>query len=353
MADELAPFRGPDGIALAHGAVDLLRAHGIPTTPANYEIWMSHKLGVNPDLSRAIQARLTADASFTDEVNDELFQRFFASTRLSAQVIEASEVITRELSEAVTTLRNAGEESGALSTTLQTAAMDIEGEPDPKRLRSLVATLAVATREMAERNLHLSEQMEVSARKVESLQASLESVKVEALTDALTGLANRRYLDETLRRRVTEAEASREPLCLVLCDIDHFKRFNDTWGHAVGDQVIRFIAGALRLHAGGDYLAARYGGEEFALIMPRTSLNDAQRTCAELQESIRSKRLSRRSSGETLGSVTISIGIARRRDNENPSDLVKRADACLYASKRGGRDRITTDEATSSQSSAA
>jgi len=121
------------------------------------------------------------------------------------------------------------------------------------------------------------------------------------------------------------------------------KRFNDTWGHLVGDQVIRFIAAVLRQHANGDLLAARYGGEEFAVILPRTQLGRARLLGTAIHQDVKSKRLSRRSTGESLGALTISIGIAEYRNGESMSSLISRADSCLYASKRGGRDRITTD----------
>jgi diguanylate cyclase len=128
-----------------------------------------------------------------------------------------------------------------------------------------------------------------------------------------------------------------------MLDIDHFKRVNDTWGHPIGDQVIRYIAGVLRLHCRNDIVAARYGGEEFAMVAPRTSLEDAQELAASISQTIKSKRLTRKSTGDLIGSITISIGIARQRALESASDLISRADACLYAAKRAGRDRIMTD----------
>jgi diguanylate cyclase len=185
--------------------------------------------------------------------------------------------------------------------------------------------------------------MKASSRQVETLQATLQSVKVQALTDGLTGLANRKYFDETLRRRIQDSTAGDGNICLLMCDIDHFKRFNDTWGHLVGDQVIKFIANTLNAHATGDFLAARYGGEEFAIIMPRTGLHAAQTIAAAIHKAVRSKHLTRRSTGESLGAVTLSIGLAQRREFESVNDLIARADACLYASKRAGRDRITCD----------
>jgi diguanylate cyclase len=343
MSGALASYRGSAGQALAIETLELMGTHDIPTTAANYEVWLSYKTGAHPDLSREIDLRIGRGERFSDDVNDELFERFFANTRLSIQMVETSESIARELADVVTTLRGAGAQAGSYATTLQAAATSIEGDFDPTNFRAVVAHLAASTREMANNNRELSEQMELSSRQVETLQTTLQSVKVEALTDGLTGLANRRLFDETLRARLAEAEAGRTGLCLLMCDIDHFKRFNDTWGHLVGDQVIRFIAAVLRQHAKGDLLAARYGGEEFAVILPRTELSRARLLGAAIHQDVKSKRLSRRSTGESLGALTISIGIAEYRNGESISSIISRADSCLYASKRGGRDRITTD----------
>ena len=343
MNEVLAKFQGSEGAALAHDTIDVLSGHEIPTSPANYEIWTVHRLGANPALSAEIETRLAKAEPFTSEVNEDLFERYFSNTRLSVQVMEASDGIARELTEAVATLREAGEQSGSYAKTLQTAAATFDGGLDPSGFRALVAELTAAARDMADQNLQMSEQMKASSRQVETLQAALQSVKVQALTDGLTGLANRKYFDETLRRRIQETTAGDGNLCLLMCDIDHFKRVNDSWGHLVGDQVIKFIAHTLRTHAAGDFLAARYGGEEFAIIMPRTELGQAQSIAAAIHGAVRSKRLTRRSTGESLGAITLSIGLAQRREFESVNDLIARADACLYASKRGGRDRITCD----------
>jgi diguanylate cyclase len=149
--------------------------------------------------------------------------------------------------------------------------------------------------------------------------------------------------DETLRMRIDEARAQNTELCLVLCDIDHFKRFNDTWGHHTGDQILRFLASAMQAHARPDLLVARYGGEEFAIVMPRVSLRAAQQTSEALRAAIQAKRLRRRSTNEDLGQVTVSMGIARLQPGDTPQGLIERSDACLYSSKRNGRNQVTTD----------
>jgi diguanylate cyclase len=327
---------------LSRRVVDLLNQHDVPTSPPNYEVWINHAAGIHPDLSRAIEAHLASGTQFTDAVNDALFDRFFSNTRLTVEMVETSDSVARELSGVVSTLREAGAQTGAYADTLEQAVTTIEGAAAID-VRAMMASLAAVTREMVTNNRQLVAQMESSSRQVEALQTALQNVKVEALTDSLTGLANRRLLDDTLRRRVDEPDASDVGLCLLMCDIDHFKRFNDTWGHPVGDQVLRFIAAVLRQHAHGDILAARYGGEEFAVVFPRTRLAKALAVGEAIRQEIGSRRLTRRSTGQVIGAVTISIGIAHHRRHESVADLIARADACLYASKRAGRDRITTD----------
>lgn len=352
MTEDLSRFHNADGLVLARETIDELGVQRIPTSPANYEIWIAHKTGASPELSRDIEARLLRGEAFTDEVNEELFDRYFAKTRLSAQMVEASAGIARELADVVSSLRGAGAQAGSYAGELQSASQRMDVGVAPSDFRTIVARLAATTREMADHNRHLEHKMEVYSRQVETLQSTLQNVRVEALTDGLTGLANRKHFDEILRSRLADEETNGAGLCLLLCDIDHFKRVNDTWGHQVGDQVIRYVAGVLRHNAGSDSLAARYGGEEFAVLMPRTMLTTAEAVAKNICRDVRAKKLSRKSTGEVLGSVTISIGISNYRNAEGIESFVGRADACLYHSKRSGRDRVTADAERESASAA-
>jgi diguanylate cyclase len=343
MTSYLSLFRGAPGVERAREIIERMGQQQVPTSPANYEIWTTHIAGVKPDLSREIEARLQRGEAFTDETNEELFERFFANTRLSIQMLETSETIARELDDTVSSLRGAGTQAGSYAGILQEAANRFEGGVDSDEFRAIVQHLAVSTHGMVESNLKLAEQIEAQSRQVEELQTALQSVKVEALTDGLTGLANRRMFDETLHRRLQDAAAATSELCLLLIDIDHFRRINENWGHPLGDQVLRYIASVLRAHAQGDVLAARFGGEEFAVIMPRSNVNLAEALAARVSRAVKSKRLSLKSTGDVIGEVTVSVGIARFEHFEEPSDLVARAVDCLAAAKSAGRDRIVTD----------
>jgi diguanylate cyclase len=328
---------------LALETLELMKLHGVPPSAANYEVWLTYRIGRNGVLRQTIDERIAAAEPFTPDVNTELYERFFTGLRASAQMVLAGERIARDLGQVLQFLKTSEEKAGDYGRTLETAATDLNGSLDPEGLRQIVAGLAAATLDMANHNQHLTEQLQKSTREIESLRSNLESVRVESLTDSLTGLSNRRMFDETLRMRIGEARAQRSDLCLMMCDIDYFKRFNDTWGHHTGDQILRFLSSALQAHARPDHLIARYGGEEFGMIMPRTSLNTARETAEALRAAIQAKRLRRRSTNEDLGQVTISVGIARLQPGDTPQGLLERADACLYASKRNGRNQTTTD----------
>jgi diguanylate cyclase len=336
-------LHGASGATAAQETLDLMRVHGVPPTSANYEVWLNYRLGHNHSLREMIDGRIASGEDFSPQFNDELHEKFFTGVGASAQIVLAGERIARDLTEVLDFLKQAEVRSDDYGRTLETAATNLSGGLNPEQIRQVVSSLAAATLDMAQHNQQLNAQLQRSTNEIETLRTSLESVRVQSLTDSLTGLANRRMFDETLRMRLDEAKAQHTELCVVLCDIDHFKRFNDTWGHHTGDQILRFIASSLQQHARRDFLVARYGGEEFAMIMPRVSLRIATQTAEALRAAIQTKRLRRRSTNEDLGQVTVSMGIARLQPGDTPPGLVERADACLYASKRNGRNQVTTD----------
>ncbi|MDG9922693.1 MULTISPECIES: diguanylate cyclase [unclassified Pseudomonas] len=166
-----------------------------------------------------------------------------------------------------------------------------------------------------------------------------ESLRQQSLVDALTGLHNRRFLDETLRRELLRASRKQSPVAVVLLDVDHFKRFNDTFGHEAGDLVLRHLAMEMKRSVRTSDLACRYGGEEFCLVMPEISREDAIERCESLRLAV--SRLQVRYGGQPLGPINISLGLAWfPLDGEQMDALLHAADLALYQAKRGGRNRL-------------
>lgn len=344
MTELESKMLGPTGATLARETLELMRAYGIPPTGPNYQVWLTYRVTPSPQLKEAIETRIGSGEAFNSSFNDDLYQRFCASEDPAAQILSASHKLARDLADVVSFLRNAEEKSGTYGRALETAANDLHSSLSTEQIRQVVSSLAAATIDMAQHNQQLNDQLQKSTREVDSLRANLESVRIESLTDALTGLANRRMFDETLRMRIDEARAQKTDLFLMLVDVDHFKRFNDTWGHHTGDQILRFLASALQAYARPDFLVARYGGEEFAVVMPRLTGAAAAQAAETIRSAIQAKRLRRRSTNEDLGQVTVSMGIARLQASDTPQGLIERADACLYSSKRNGRNQVTTDQ---------
>lgn len=165
----------------------------------------------------------------------------------------------------------------------------------------------------------------------------------QAIHDPLTKLYNRRFLEETLEREVLHAKRHQRTICIIMLDIDHFKRFNDTYGHDGGDAVLSTLAEYLRSNTRRSDIACRFGGEEFVIIMPETPLEAARRRAEQLAHGVRSLRVTMQ--GYELAPITVSMGLAGFPDHgSSPADLIRAADNALYHAKAGGRDRVYVAE---------
>ncbi|MDP1598239.1 GGDEF domain-containing protein, partial [Phenylobacterium sp.] len=234
--------------------------------------------------------------------------------------------------------------SEAYGQTLAGASKSLADMDEPADLRTMVDNLSVATKRVQRENKSLEQRLSESTSEVAKLREHLEQVRRDATTDGLTNLANRKAFDEELARACADAEADGLSLTLAVIDIDHFKNFNDTWGHQTGDQVIRYVASVIGRVGAPPRFAARYGGEEFALIFPRESAEIAAVVLEEIREEVSSRMLKRRSTNDDLGAITVSAGLAEMRRGESAHSLMERSDSALYVSKRSGRNRVTSAE---------
>ena len=310
-------------------------------TPLNFELWL-HYVG-DPDgaLGKEIQRLLSAGETITEEVSETLATAFLPRARLSDEIRDAGDQLQKELQSVAGAIAQAQKSQAAYGKTLAGASQGLSAEPEAENLKRMVATLTEATAKVQSVNSTLEKRLQDSTREVAKLREHLEQVRRDAMTDALTNLANRKAFDECIERACAEAEQSGAPVVLAVCDIDHFKRVNDTWGHQTGDQVLRYVASVIGRIASGERVAARYGGEEFAVLFPGESIAIVEAAMNSVREEIASRMLKRRSTNEDLGAVTISIGVAQRARGEAVPSLMERADEALYASKHAGRNRVT------------
>ena len=169
-------------------------------------------------------------------------------------------------------------------------------------------------------------------------------MRKESLTDPLTNIANRKAFDDAAKAAMDAVMSEGEPVTLLLCDIDHFKKFNDTWGHQTGDQVLRLVSSCLAENVKGRDTAARYGGEEFAVLLRGTPLDAAVRVADQIRRTVETKKLVKKSTGDVLGAITISIGVAQFTIDDTIEGVIRRADACLYGAKQNGRNLVIAQD---------
>ena len=195
------------------------------------------------------------------------------------------------------------------------------------------------------RSQHQVSQMQLAVTVSEAIKLSLSNLKLreelraEAIHDPLTGLFNRRYLEETLPRELHRARRAHAPLCVAMLDLDDFKRFNDTYGHDAGDSLLRELGRLLLGKLRKSDISCRYGGEEFVLVLPDSALADAKQRIEQIRSQIKELRIPH--GDQVLRALTVSAGVAQADDHTaNPGELLRAADTALYAAKNAGRDRV-------------
>jgi diguanylate cyclase len=332
-------------LTLAETALNQIKALKLSAHPRNFEIWYTYATGHNPGLNQAINEFVAREARLTDQELERLYDKHLSPVRFTERIDVVGGKIMDEIEQVMSMIDVAIGSANDYGESLAGAAKDIVPDTDREQLRLIVETLVRSTQEVEFTNQALQKRLVDSREEIRELQENLEVVRTESLTDPLTTLSNRKYLEDAIAYLIGEAETKGAPLSVILTDIDHFKTFNDTYGHLTGDQVLRLVAVALKQNLKGRDVAARYGGEEFAVLLPRTVLADGVTVAEHIRRAVMSKELIRRSTGETLGRVTISLGVAAWRKGDTMASLLERADACLYAAKRAGRNRVVGEAA--------
>ena len=336
---------------IAFGQMKALRQ---PASPRNFEIWYAYASGYHPALNQQINATLKAKGTISEADLVQMYENFLSPTRLTERIDLVGSQVKGEIDQVMAMIDAAVGSATSYTESLAGATEQLVQSKDRDGLRTIVETLVQTTKAMEISNRSLEERLHASKKEINDLQENLEAVRTESLTDPLTQLANRKFFDSTLEKSIVEAVERNEALSLMLTDIDHFKTFNDNFGHLTGDQVLRLVAMSVKHNVKGKDTAARYGGEEFAVILPNTTLRAAVTVAEHIRRAVMAKELMKRSTGENLGRMTISIGVATLRKADTGQSLIERADMCLYAAKRHGRNRVIcqTDPEVATESTA-
>ncbi len=312
----------------------LLKAH-IPPIPPHFAVGYAYFEGVPEEVHQVVQECLNKGEPLTEALLAALYERYilpdgyerFRSVRTDLE---------RLLKALLKTLRQADANNQGFQQALETQIDALGRAEDTTSLQRIAQALLTAAQEARAHQQRLAQELEVARQELKKAHSELEQHRRAALIDPLTGLYNRRGLDDVLR----ELWPTTPQLTMLVADIDHFKKVNDTYGHLVGDVVIRNVAETLRRTIRGEDYAARYGGEEFVVLLPDTDLAGGMQVGENIRARVAKLRLVRKHDKLAIDAFTISIGVASRKPEDTPEDLFNRADEAVYLSKRAGRNRV-------------
>lgn len=319
----------------------------ISPTPGNFCVWYSYLAGSVPELRRDLDALLLSGKTISASTIQDLFDKYFREQGSEEKLQQTGDELQTTLADVIRQVTQAGLDANEFGKTLTKASGSLgTGRIDPSAMKDLVGELINATKLIGQRNQTLEAQLKQSSTKISGLQTRLEAARRDALTDALTGVGNRKSFDLAIQFRAQQATEQRTDLCLMMIDIDHFKKFNDSFGHRVGDQVLKIVGAKLKQAAAPNDGASRYGGEEFALLMPQTKMFDAVDRADKFRIALGAHALKNRTTGQIYGAVTVSVGVARYRLGESLESFITRADQALFRAKHDGRNRVVAEAAS-------
>ncbi len=327
-------------LAQAHKAMALMVERRCPATPQNFELWYNYSMGHNRALMAEVDRAVGDEGTLPQTVADKIYDENLAPPLDTETVTKVSQQVSGELEQVITTLGVAQGQTSDYGRSLGSASEELVGASDSTNVQDIVSRLLESTQAMQDHNRALEERLNTSQEQIAELNQNLETVRFESRNDQLTGIANRKAFDETIKTMSGAAIEDEQELCLLMGDIDRFKKFNDTYGHQTGDQVLRLVATCMTSVLKGQDFAARYGGEEFVVLLPDTSLQAAITVANHIRKTVLTKKLVKKSTGEDLGNVTMSFGAAKFRPGEGIDTWIHRADACLYAAKGAGRNQV-------------
>jgi diguanylate cyclase len=330
----------PYTLSLAEQALELIKTHRLQADPPSFEVWYTYAGRFIPGFNQSLNTALDGARPPSIEEIEQIYAHYVSSARLGERVESIGEKIEGHVGNVLSNISAALGSAHEYSENLAGLDRRLVGSADAQSLRAIIDTLSRATAVAEERNKTFETQLEASQGQIKLLQANLEAVYLESRSDSLTSLANRKMFDQCFAAAAAHAKKTGEPVSLLMCDIDHFKYFNDTYGHTIGDDILRLIASAIKQLIRKTDVAARYGGEEFAVIMANTALPTAMEVAERIRTSVMGRDVSIRSTGKSLGRVTISIGAAQLLPTEEPLAWLDRADSHLYAAKRNGRNKV-------------
>lgn len=327
---------------LANQAFELISRHSTAPDPIAYAVWFAYVEGHNEDLNARIDKELSNSDEITDYEINEIYKTFLDDNDAFETNMNIGAEFEHSLAAASELMRESLKQNQEFSATLENVGESLPGAADPTELKSIVSDLVSENERMSQVTSELSNGLSESQAMIERLNKELEEFQDLSLRDPLTGVSNRRAFDARLKKEIQAANETGEGFCLVIADLDRFKRVNDVYGHQTGDNVLTGFAALLMMRLKGADMVARYGGEEFVLILPDTKLVAAHNLIVKILHELRETKFVTVNGTKDIGQITASFGICAYQPGMSATELIEIADTKLYEAKETGRNRVKT-----------
>lgn len=310
----------------------------LPITPVNYALVYFYVSGEDVELNTRLDELFVDSDKWSDEQARELFAQYVCQCSGGKDSALEQELLVT-VAQILGMVVDLSGRTAISSEKLESHLKNLAASKDPVEVLRVASDIIAETRSFVDETTKFESSLRQSTQEIKLLKSELDNARKQATVDSLTGLNNRRGFDQALTTAIDSVKSDHRIFSLIILDIDHFKSVNDQHGHLVGDKVLIGIARQLfKQMRGNDYLS-RFGGEEFAILLLDTPITGAFTVAENLRKSIEKLRLKHTKTGQLIGKVTISIGVACFRSEESAEALIQRCDKALYRAKSLGRDR--------------
>lgn len=324
---------------LALNAIRMAEEHGVQPSPQIFEVLFYHLGGNDSELDASVQQAMEAEPAAREAALSRVHLEHMGNMALRTALDRVRDRLSCEIADVAARLSDGMTGNLKMADELRRSLRELAGSVTREELHALVRDVVVSSRTHLKETQGVSVRLERTQQHLQKLEQELTALRESASRDHLTGLPNRRYLDEKLASLL--ARPGR--LCFAMLDLDHFKAVNDTWGHAFGDNILRGIGQILHDNTKGKDFAARMGGEEFAIVLPDTGMEGAKSICNTIRRTFNDILWISEASGDEIGCFSLSCGVTERTDADNALTLIRRADRLLYRAKKAGRNRVLAD----------
>lgn len=314
-----------------------LFAHDLDLTPVNFGLAVDYVTGNDHEIEKAVRALLSERGQITNGLAEKIVADRHSGEMTGEDLGRMLQSVEENLDRFTRLAKESRASASDYGDALQAKVKNMDTRESPEQV---VSALVGLTRSMVEKTRQIEVEMRESQKKTRSLQQSLENARRAAEQDHLTGLANRRAFEARFKEEVAHATRNGEALSVAFCDIDHFKKINDTHGHDTGDRVLKFVGSLLAKISGEKCHVARHGGEEFVMLFRGKSVSEASEIVDETRADLASRNLVDRNTGERMDRVSFSGGVADVFGYGDPREALKAADRALYLAKEHGRNRV-------------